>query len=224
MDRALFAVIIFLLSPTYMYGQGKEMLIEQIAAKKIIRENFDKNGKLKGTQIFLMGELKRKDNIYEVDVVTELYDENMKQIRKYTTSYTCNPDEYDVLINVFPFTNPNKTEIKVNVTSNNFQRLYDLTEDGKLEDIHLKMSVESGVLNFLGSKSLVTIKSRQLEVENGEVKIISDAIIEAYILGLKFKTIDYSVEEHLSQSFTLKQQIFKNKDGSYFTMNYSTTM
>src|SRR5690606_5168721 len=224
MDRALFAVIIFLLSPTYMYGQGKEMLIEQIAAKKIIREDFDKNGKLKGTQIFLMGELKRKDNIYEVDVVTELYDENMKQIRKYTTSYTCNPDEYDVLINVFPFTNPNKTEIKVNVTSNNFQRLYDLTEDGKLEDIHLKMSVESGVLNFLGSKSLVTIKSRQLEVENGEVKIISDAIIEAYILGLKFKTIDYSVEEHLSQSFTLKQQIFKNKDGSYFTMNYSTTM
>lgn len=224
MDRALFAVIIFLLSPTYMYEQGKEMLIEQIAAKKIIRENFDENGKLKGTQVFLMGELKRKDNIYEVDVVTELYDENMKQIRKYTTSYTCNPDEYDVLINVFPFTNPNKTEIKVNVTSNNFQRLYDLTEDGKLEDIHLKMSVESGVLNFLGSKSMVTIKNRQREVENGEVKIISDATIEAYILGLKFKTIDYSVEEHLSQSFTLKQQIFKNKDGSYFTMNYSTTM
>lgn len=224
MDRALFTVIIFLLSPTYMYGQGKEMLIEQIAAKKIIRENFDENGKLKGTQVFLMGELKRKDNIYEVDVVTELYDENMKQIRKYTTSYTCNPDEYDVLINVFPFTNPNKTEIKVNVTSNNFQRLYDLTEDGKLEDIHLKMSVESGVLNFLGSKSMVTIKNRQREVENGEVKIISDATIEAYILGLKFKTIDYSVEEHLSQSFTLKQQIFKNKDGSYFTMNYSTTM
>jgi len=87
------------------------------------------------------------------------------------------------------------------------------------------LSVESGVLNFLGSKNLVTIKDRKQErMESGEVRVFSNARIEAYLLGLKIKTISYSVEEYLTGNSTLKQQIFKEKNGSYFTMNYCKTI
>lgn len=213
------------LAVTSMLGQEKEMFIEQIAGKTVTRENFDKEGKLKNTQIFVIGELQRKNDVYKVQVTTELYDENNEMKKKYTTSYWCKPNEFDVLINVFPFANPNKVETKVVVTSKDFQQLYDLAGGDKLKDIHLKLSVESGVLNFLGSKNLVTIKDRRQErMESGEVRVFSNARIEAYLLGRKIKTIGYSVEEYLTGNSTLKQQIFKEKNGSYFTMNYSKTI
>ena len=52
------------------------MFIEQIAGRKIVRENFDKNGDLKGKQIFIIGALKQDGETYKVDIVTEMYDED----------------------------------------------------------------------------------------------------------------------------------------------------
>ncbi|HNP94367.1 MAG TPA: hypothetical protein PKJ63_02020 [Cyclobacteriaceae bacterium] len=225
MARTWLIIAVCFLAVTSMFGQNKEMFIEQIAGKTVTRENFDKEGKLKNTQIFLIGELQRKNDVYKVQVTTKLYDENNEMKKKYTTSYWCEPNEFDVLINVFPFANPNKVETKVVITSKDFRQLYDLSGGDKLKDIHLKLSVESGVLNFLGSKNLVTIRDRQQEkMESGEVRVYSNARIEAYLLGLKIKTISYSVEEYLIGNSTLEQQIFKEKNGSYFTMNYSKTI
>lgn len=222
MARTLSTIVICCITITPLLGQEKEMFIEQIAGKKVIRENFDKEGELKGTQVFEIGALRRKGDIYRVEVTTELYDENKRLKKKYTTSYRCNPNEFDVLINVFPFANPNKVETSVAVTSKDFQQLYDFRGGDKLKDIHLKMNVESGVLNFLGSKSLVTIKDREQEkMENNELRVFSNIRVEAYVLGLKIKTINYSVEEYFAGSTTLKQQIFKEKSGAYFIMNYS---
>jgi hypothetical protein len=89
-----------------------------------------------------------------------------------------------------------------------------------LIDIQLKMSVESGMLSFFGSKSLVTIKNRKKEVEDQSIKISSEAVIEAYIMGIRIKTIIYVVEEYLTENFVLQRQKFTEDNGAYFTMKY----
>ena len=213
-------ILCLLLLPYILYGQQNEMFIEQIAGKKIVRENFDRTRQQQGKQVFLIGELKQQDNTYEVDIITELYDKNDQLEEKYTTTYRCNPSEFDVLINVFPFADPSNKKIKVEVTSEDFRQLYALQSGEELEDIHLKMSVESGVLSFFGSKSQVTIKNRRKKSENGQVKISSNAVIEAYLMGIRIKTLSYSVEEYLSQDYVLQQQKFTEDDGAYFSMIY----
>lgn len=221
MRSALLIIITSLqLVPAIVSGQEKEMLIEQIAGKKIVRENFDKDGKRQGMQIFLTGELKQESETYTVQVVVELYDEDDQIDEKYTTTYRCNPQEFDVLLNVFPFTDPGNEKVKVDVTSEDFKQLYDLQSGGELKDIHLKMSIESGVLSFFGSKSLVTLKNRKQKSENGMITIRSKAIVEAYMMGLKIKTIKYSVEEYLTENLVLQRQKFTEDDGAYFTMTY----
>ena len=222
MRNILFLLISFLqLVPFISHGQGKEMLIEQIAGKKIERENFDKNGQLLGKQLFIIGELSQAGETYKVDVVTELYNEKGQLNEKYSTTFQCNPKEFDVLLNVFPFSDPDDEKIKVEVISRDFKQLYDLQSSSKLKDIHLKMSVESGVLSFFGSKSLVTIKNRNRKTENGKVNITSTAVIEAYIMGIKIKTINYTVEEYLTEGYVLLSQKFTEDDGAYFTMSYN---
>ncbi len=220
--RSAFLIIItcFQLVPGILHGQGKEMLIEQIAGKKIVRKNFDKNGDIQGKQIFIIGELKQKGDTYKLDVVTELYDEDGQLDEKYTTTYQCNPDEFDVLLNVFPFADPEDEKVKVDVTSEDFNQLYNLQNGGELKDIHLKMTIESGVLGFFGSKSLVTLKNRKKKVVNQSVKINSKVVIDAYMMGFKIKTINYSVEEYLTEKFVLQRQKFTEDDGAYFTMEY----
>lgn len=82
------------------------------------------------------------------------------------------------------------------------------------------MSVESGVLNFFGSKSLVIIKDRKKEMLGTSVSISITAVIEAYMIGIKIKAINYTVEKYLTQDFVLQRQKFKKDDGTYFSMTY----
>ncbi|SMG22942.1 hypothetical protein SAMN05661096_01318 [Marivirga sericea] len=221
MRSALLTIIACLqIVPAILYGQEKEMFIEQIAQKRIVRENFDQNGDLQSKQIFLTGELEQEGKTYRIKVIIELYDESGRLTEKYTTTYQCNPNEFDVLLNVFPFADPRDAKITVDVTSKDFKQLYDLQRSPELRDIHLKMSIESGILSFFGSKSLITIKDRDKRTENGNLVIRSKAVIEAYMMGLKIKTINYSVEEYLTENFVLQRQKFIQDDGTYFTMEY----
>lgn len=221
----LFIMLICLqLVPEIVQGQNKEMLIEQVADRRIVRKNFDKNGDLRDKQKFIIGELKRVGETYKINVVTELYDENGQIGETYSTTYECNPNELDVLLNVFPLTEPDNEKIKVNVISEDFKQLYFFQNGNALKDIHLKMSIESGVLSFFGSKSLITLKNRKVgrkkDVGSTSVKISSKAVVKAYMLGLKIKTINYSVEEYLTENLVLQRQQFTKDDGAYFTMEY----
>tara|TARA_R110002111_G_scaffold188345_3_gene253845 strand:+ start:137 stop:814 length:678 start_codon:yes stop_codon:yes gene_type:complete len=221
MRSVLLTLIAFLqLSPVILFGQEKEMFIEQIANKRIVREKFDQNGGLLGKQVFFTGELEQEGKNYLIKVITELYDASSQLTEKYTTTYQCKRNEFEVLLNVFPFTDPNDEKIRVDVTSEDFQRLYELGKGVALIDIQLKMSVESGMLSFFGSKSLVTIKNRKKEVEDQSIKISSEAVIEAYIMGIRIKTIIYVVEEYLTENFVLQRQKFTEDNGAYFTMKY----
>lgn len=82
------------------------------------------------------------------------------------------------------------------------------------------MNIESGILNFLGSKNLVTIDNRA-KTENSKQIVISSAMtIKAYLLSIRIKKIKYKVTEYLAMQGVLQKQIFKQNDGSYFTISY----
>lgn len=222
--RNTFIIFVALIQVTSItaYGQNKKMLIEQIAGKRIVRQNFDRNGDLQSKQIFLTGELEQVDKNFRIEVITELYDERGQFIEKYSTSYQCNPKEYDVLLNVFPFTDPSDEKIKVEVTSKDFQQLYELGQNKELEDIHLKMTVESGALSFFGSKSLLTLRNRKMEITDQSVKITGEAVVKIYMIGIRVKMINYIIEENLNEDFVLQRQKFTKDDGAWFTMIYDS--
>lgn len=209
-------ILIFILFSITMNGQT-EMLIEQISGRVVVRENFDKEGAFLNKQTFEAGQAIKKDKYYEIMVVTELFDKEKKPTDKYTTTYRCKPDEASIMVMAFPFSKPNSKETEINTTSNNFKELYDLKN---LKNIELKMSFDSGLLNFFGSKSTIKIYNRELEVGQDYNKIKSKIKIKAYALGIRIKQLNYTVKEKLNSNGLLSFQKFTEEDSSYFTMTY----
>tara|TARA_R110002050_G_scaffold62488_2_gene137282 strand:- start:7016 stop:7666 length:651 start_codon:yes stop_codon:yes gene_type:complete len=198
------------------YPQDK-MLIGQLSDRLVVRENFNNNGDFLNKQTFKAGRLKEANGYYEIEVVTELFDENGTSTDKYTTTYRCKPDESSILIMAFPFSNPKSKETEINTVSKNFKELYDLAN---LENVELEMSFDSGLLNFFGSNSKIKIYDRVL-VSNGSGKTIKSKInIKAYAIGIRIKQLDYVASEKLTNENLLSFQKFTEKDGSYFTMTY----
>lgn len=200
-------------------GQGKEMFIEQIANKTITRESYNVNGKLTGKQEFFTQRLNQTGDDFLLNINTKIYDDALKLKSTYTTSYRCKPGESDVLLSVFTV-NPKKQKISVSVNSGDFKKLYDLNPYEMLNNLTLTMYVETGILNFLGSKNKVEITTRQLTKENSYWKISEKINIKAYLLGIRIKTISYNVTEYLTTSGQLEKQIFKETNGDYFTITY----
>ena len=197
-----------------MNGQT-EMLIGQISGRVVIRENFDEKGSFLNKQTFEAGETIKKNEYYEIKVVTELFDEDKKSTDKYTTTYRCKPDEASVMVMAFPFSNPKSKETEINTTSENFKELYDLEN---LEEIELEMSFDSGLLNFFGSKSIIKIYDRTLESNKNDIN--SKINIKAYAWGIRIKQLNYTVNEKLNENGLLIFQKFTEEDNSYFTMTY----
>ena len=215
MKKRVFIVLLTLFS-IIMTGQT-EMLIGQISGRVVVRENFDEEGSFLNKQTFEAGETIKKNGYYEIEVVTELFDEDKKSTDKYTTTYRCKPDDASIVVMAFPFSNPKSKETEISTTSKNFKELYDLEDLG---DIDLEMSFDSGLLNFFGSKSEIKIYDRKLEIDNS-LKIIRSKInIKAYAWGIRIKQLDYRVIEKLNGNGLLTFQKFTEADGSYFTMNY----
>ena len=214
--RTIYHILPFLLMSLSVFPQD-EMLIGQLSDRLVVRENFDKNGDFLNKQTFNAGKLKRSDGYYEIEVVTELFDENRTSTDKYSTTYRCRPDESSIMVMAFPFSNPKSKETEINTVSKNFKELYDLTN---LENIELEMSFDSGLLNFFGSNSKIKIYDRVLE-SNEKAKTIKSKInIKAYAIGIRIKQLDYVANEKLTDKGLLSFQKFTEEDGSYFTMTY----
>jgi len=207
-------ILIFILFSITMRGQT-EMLIGQISGRVIVRENFNEEGVFLNKQTFESGIVIDKNGYYEIEVITELFDKDKKTTDKYTTTYRCKPDEASIMVMAFPFSNPKSKETEINTISKNFKEIYDLDN---LEDIELRMSFDSGLLNFFGSKSTIKIFERKLDGNKNNIK--SKINIKAYSLGIRIKQLDYSVNEKLNSMGLLTFQKFTEADGSYFTMNY----
>jgi len=208
--------LFILISSTGIKAQN-EMLISQLSERMVTRENYDKNGKLINNQTFQIGNVTETEKYYEIEVVTELFDESGKSTDKYTTSYRCKPEESSTIVMVFPFYNPKKMATEINTTSKNFKELYDLNN---LEDIDLEINFDSGLLNFFGSKSKIKIYNRSLVTDDTTKTIRSKLTAKAYALGIRIKQFEYTVVEKLNNKNLLSFQKFTEKDGSYFTMTY----
>lgn len=213
-------LIFFLMLPVIiLMGQNNEMFIEQIANKNITRESFKSDGKLIGKQEFFAQQLKQVGSDYFLNIDTKFYDEGLRLKSTYTTQYRCKPGEANVLLSIFTV-NPKKKKISVSVNSGDFKELYNLDPDKMMSTLSLTMYVETGILNFLGSKNKVEITNRKLTKDNNYWKVSEKINIKAYLLGIRIKTISYYVTEYLSVSGQLEKQIFKEEGGDYFTITY----
>ncbi|SDL88238.1 hypothetical protein SAMN05421813_103119 [Daejeonella rubra] len=222
MKNSFYRILFFalLLIPfASMKAQDKAMLIAQIEGKKITRESFDNKGKLTGKQIFTAGKMTKRGESFFINIKSELYDEAQKLEETYTTSYECHAGEADVLLSVFAI-NPKKRKVRVSVKSGDFKKLYALTANDMIRSMSLTMYVESGILNFLGSKNNVDITNRVLTKENNNLKITEKISIKAYLMGLRVRTINYNVTEYLTLSGSLQKQVFRQTTGDYFTVTY----
>jgi len=214
--RCLILYCLLLLFTNTLSAQNKEMFIEQISGKTITRENFE-NGKLTGKQIFTAGKMGQSGGSFFVDINTKIYDEAQKLESTYTTTYRCKPEESSVLLSVFTL-NPKKQKISVSVKSGDFKKLYDLND--LLSSLSLTMYIESGILNFLGSKNTIDLNSRSLSKESSGWKVTEKLRIKAYLLGIRIKTINYNVTEFLTNAGQLEKQLFKESNGDYFIITY----
>lgn len=215
MKRTIYILTVLLVSLSVR--AQKEMLIGQLVNRSVVRENFDKNGVFLNKQTFKSGMLKELNGYYEIEVLTELFDENKKLNDTYTTNYRCRPEESSIMVMAFPFSNPKAKETEINTNSKNFKELYNLDN---LEDVELEMSFDSGLLDFFGSKSKIKIYDRILESKGNSRNIKSKINIKAYAIGIRFKQLDYVVNEKLNDKGLLSYQKFTEEDGSYFTMTY----
>ncbi|KOH43700.1 hypothetical protein NC99_34690 [Sunxiuqinia dokdonensis] len=198
------------------------MLIEQIAGRDIIRRGYNEAGDQISKQKFSISKLDTVEGFLSVQIRVSLFDEKDKLTESYTTDYVCKPDESNVLVTVFPFARQNDAEYVIETSSPEFKELYDFSDNAKkLNDLIVEMSVKSGLLGFFGSKNRISIKNRSLEMETGNYILTSDLTVEAYLWGVRVKSIQYRVTERLDQEKSLISQNFKNEDGSYFLINYN---
>ena len=223
MNKSIYGILFFFLLAipfVLIKAQDKAMVIEQIEGKKINRESFDKKGKLIGKQIFTAGKITRRGQSSFVTIKTELYDEAQKLEATYTTTYECRPGEADVLLSVFAII-PKERKVRVSVKSGDFKKLYALKPNDIVRNMSLTMYVDTGILNFLGSKNNVEVINRVLVKENNNLKISEKISIKAYLMGVRVRTINYDVTEYLSLSGLLQKQLFKQEGGDYFTVTYN---
>ena len=201
------------------FAQENKMFIEQIQGKTISLKNFNSSGNPGSKQEYIAGKMTQSGNTFRIDIQANFYDETNKLTSSYTTTYRCKPEESNVLFSVFTI-NPRKQKIKISVTSGNFKNMYGLSPGEFPKTISLKMNIESGILSFLGSNNDVTIDDRSKSESDNQIIITSTMTIKAYLLGIRIKKIKYKVTEYLTTQGILQKQIFKENDGSYFTMNY----
>ena len=115
---SLSIILLAVLLPAHLLHaqQSEEMLLFEIDDNEYKKCNYNKEGELESFQKLLVGSIEENDETYRLPV--ELYSYNAEgELQDSTkTLYTCRPDEQQVLLNVFPFTDYDKgSEIKVNL-------------------------------------------------------------------------------------------------------------
>lgn len=203
------------------HGQNN-MLIEQIADRDIIRKGYNESGDQTSKQKFSISSLDTIKGFLSVKIRVSLFDEKDMLSGSYTTNYVCKPNESNVLVTVFAFAQQNNAEYVIEASSPEFKELYDFSDNaGKLNDLNVEMSIKSGLLGFFGSNNQILIKNRSLEMETDNYILKSDLTVEAYLWGIRVKSIRYRLTERLDAKGLLTGQKFKNEDGNYFLISYN---
>jgi hypothetical protein len=171
----------------------------------------------------MIGSIEKQPEIYRLPV--DLYSYNAEgELQDSTkTIYSCRPEEQQVLINVFPFTNYGKgSEIKVKLLDMNTFYPADPEPGWEMKPLEFEMNIERGLVGFLGGKSKINMYDRQVvpndTLQAGQYQINSEVDLGVYVLGIKMKGFDYRVIEILDKSQGIIWQKFTSEDDSYFVI------
>ncbi|WP_234573501.1 hypothetical protein [Rhodohalobacter sp. 614A] len=204
--------------------QAQKMLLFEIDGNRYEKRNFNKQGELQSVQKLIIGSIEEKENIYQLPV--ELYSYNAKGEPQDSTKtiYTCRPDEQQVLLNIFPFTDYGQgSEIKVNLLDTNAFYPTAPKPGWEMEPIEFTLNIDKGLVGFLGGKSKISIKDRQVvssdTLQSWQYQINSEVDLGVYVMGIKMKGFGYRVIEILDKSQGIIWQKFISRDdGSYFVI------
>ena len=223
---SLSIILLAVLLPAHLLHaqQSEEMLLFEIDDNKYKKCNYNKEGELESFQKLLVGSIEENDDTYRLPV--ELYSYNAEgELQDSTkTLYTCRPDEQQVLLNVFPFTDYGKgSEIKVNLLDT--KTFYPVSpEPGwEMKSIEFALNIDKGLVGFLGGKSKITIYDRRVvsndTLQAGQYQINSEVDLGVYVLGIKMKGFGYQVIEIIEKGRGIIWQKFTSRDdGSYFVI------
>jgi len=204
--------------------QSGQMILFEIDNNQYQKCNYNKDGELQSYEKFNVGSIEEKKDIYRLPV--ELYSYNAEgELQDSTkTIYTCRPDEQQVLLNVFPFTDYGKdSEIKVNLLDTNAFYPTAPEPGWEMESIEFALNIDKGLVGFLGGKSKITIYDRLVvpndTLQAGQYQINSEVDLGVYVLGIKMKGFGYQVIEIIDKDRGIIWQKFTSKDdGSYFVI------
>lgn len=219
-------VVLAVLLPTHLLHaqQSEEMLLFEIDGNEYKKCNYSKEGELESYQKLIVGSIQENTNTYRLPVELYSYSADGELQDSTITLYTCRPDEQQVLLYVFPFTDYGKgSEIKVNLLDT--KTFYPVSpEPGwEMRPIEFALNIDKGLVGFLGGKSKITIKDRKVvsndTLQSGQYQINSEVDIGVYVLGIKMKKFGYRVIEIIERNRGIIWQKFTSKDdGSYFVI------
>lgn len=227
-------IITFFLSIIFLAGlisahtlhaqQSGEMLLFEIDGNRYEKRDYTSEGELQSFQKFMIGSIEKQPEIYRLPV--DLYSYNAEgELQDSTkTIYSCRPEEQQVLINVFPFTDYGKgSEIKVKLLDMNTFYPADPEPGWEMKPLEFEMNIEKGLAGFLGGKSKINIYDRRVvsndTLQAGQYEINSNVDMSVYVLGVKVKGLSFQVTEIIDDDKGIIWQKFTRKDDdSYFVI------
>lgn len=204
-------------------AQNAEMLLFEIDENQYEKCNFDQKGELQSYQKLKVGSISQRNDIYRLPV--ELFSYNAEGELQDTTKtiYTCNPNEQNIFVNIFPYSDYGKGgEIKVKSEDSNSFYPVDPDAGWQMGPIHFEMKINKGIVGFLGGKSKIKMYDRHVVPNDtlaaGRYEIDSKVELSVYVMGIKVKGLDYRVSEIVDKERGLVYQKFMAGDGSYFVI------
>lgn len=217
----LLKVLFFLLGSQMVFAQeDQQMFMFQVNGKNYTKKSYDKNGKLKEEQVFKVGEI--KENNQQYSMLMKVYSYDNKEVLKDSseTEYTCDPSSLQMIMNFFSFSGNNSNQ-KVKIDKSSGQELYpSVWEVGNvIPEVNFDMTLEGGTKRALGTNIKIKIFERKIIAFDSKRNIytLSAKIqINAYALGFRVETMEYSLEEEVHPRKGLISQHYTQSTGEYF--------
>ncbi|MEX2400489.1 MAG: hypothetical protein WD423_06925 [Rhodothermales bacterium] len=129
-------------------------------------------------------------------------------------------------MNVLALTGSEGRRVSVQITGGDVGYPLRPATGDTLEDVRLQVSVEEGVLGFLGSNSRIHIRDRVVDVpsapspaEASHTYVVSATLhVRFYVLGLKVRDRRYGLEDVVETASGLRRQVLTSPDGSYVAL------
>lgn len=214
-------IFVGFIAPLLGLAQNEDrMLIYQIDGNQYIRNNYDKNDKLKSYQSIEVGKLNAKKEILETKLTVVTYDKKGNMKGASQTTISCNPKVGEVMMGIFPFAGgASNKSLKIEVSKGKVLYPRSWTDEKILEDFLFALKFKGGAAGFFGTKSEVLFSNRKInKIEKGKFRITGKMTLKAYVLGIKISNVEYQYFEEIVEKVGIVRQKFTERNGNYFTI------